>query len=121
MDVGVGIQSRWETDTTYVQAVFTKALGELFCCGVSGGVAVVGDQYPADAVFFAGGEMIVGKALDAVAGSDVAVALHPEGHGVDEGFAEDEVCTGRKSAEVPDATMWSRQVEVISGARTEVV
>ena len=58
MGVGVGVQSWREADTAYVQAVFTKALGELFCCGVSGGVAVVGDQYPADTVFFAGSEMI---------------------------------------------------------------
>jgi len=65
--------------------------------------------------------VVGGEAFDAVARRDVAEAGGPEGEGVDEGFAEDDLLLALEPLGVEDAAVRPREVEMERRAGLEIV
>ena len=56
--------------------------------------------------------MIVGKTFDAITGGNVAIARAPEGHRINQRFAQNDFFTGVQCLHVPHAGVRARQVQM---------
>jgi hypothetical protein len=102
-----------------LDAFADQAFGQPVGGPISSVVAVVGDQDALDAMPPERGHVVVGETLDAVGGGDVRETCTPEGHGVEQRFAQDDLALAICQAGfVPHAPVRTGQVQVQRRALT---
>ena len=124
----VGVHATGKLDAEDADVVLAGALGQPLGQSLSrllaGGVAVVGHEHPPDPQLREGPLVLLGEAVHPVGGGDVAEAVPPEGQGVDQRLAQDDLAlmsSGLEAGEVEDAAVGAGQVEVERRALLEVL
>ena len=110
--VFVGVHAFGELDAQAFQAGRCQALHHLGRAALSRLIAVEGDQHPAHAAAPEGGKVVFGEAFHTIGRRHVGVARAPEGHGVDQGFGEDDFFLALQALGVPHAPVRAGQVQV---------
>ncbi len=65
--------------------------------------------------------MGISKALSAITGRDIAITGTPEGHGIQQGFGQNDFLLTGQSAFVPQPRVRPRQIQVFRRAGTQVI
>ena len=104
-----------------LDTLFDQTLCKFVRSARAGVVAVERNQHTLDTVFAERSQVVISETLNAVGGSDVAVARAPEGHGIDQRFAQDDFLRGDERFDVPHAVMRAGQVKMRRRAGAQVV